>query len=169
MCMKLAVGDVVVYGNHGVGRIAAREEQTVLGTTREIVVVELEGELTVTLPVELAQKQLRPLASAADMRFVREALRDDRVLSLDPWLSRRRRTIEKLTAGNPVQLAEIVREGAQRDRLRRAKGSKPQLSSSERELFAKARKLLSGEIALSLGIQQAAAEGWIDKQLVRSA
>ena len=168
MCMKLAVGDVVVYGNHGVGCIAAREEQTVLGTTREIVVVELEGELTVTLPVELAQKQLRPLASAADMRFVREALRDDRVLSLDPWLSRRRRTIEKLTAGNPVQLAEIVREGAQRDRLRCAEG-KPQLSSSERELFAKARKLLSGEIALSLGIQQAAADGWIDEQLVRSA
>ena len=40
--MKLAVGDVVVYGNHGIGRIAARREQAVLGATREVVVIELE-------------------------------------------------------------------------------------------------------------------------------
>lgn len=167
--MKLAVGDQVVYGNHGVGRIAAREERTALGTTREVVVVELEGELTVTLPLELAQTQLRPLASEAELRRVREALRGDSVLSVDPWLSRRRQTLEKLSCGSPVQLAEIVSEGAQRERLRRARGTKPQLSSGELEIFTKARRLLSSEIALALGIQPAAADGWIDKQLARPA
>lgn len=169
MRVNLAVGDLVVYGNHGVGRIAARKEQTILGTTREVVVIELEGELTATLPLELAQTQLRPLASGADLRRVREALRDDSQLNVDPWLSRRRETLEKLTGGNPVQLAEIVSEGAQRERLRAAKGSKPQLSTGEREIFGKARRLLSGEIALALGIQAAAAEGWIDKHLARPA
>ncbi|HJS48829.1 MAG TPA: CarD family transcriptional regulator [Gaiellaceae bacterium] len=167
--MNLAVGDLVVYGNHGVGRIAARKEHTILGTAREVVVIELEGELTATLPLELAQTQLRPLASGADLRRVREALRDDSQLNVDPWLSRRRATLEKLTGGNPVQLAEIVSEGAQRERLRAAKGSKPQLSTGEREIFGKARRLLSGEIALALGIQAAAAEGWIDKHLARPA
>lgn len=165
--MNLSVGDLVVYGNHGVGRIAARKEQNILGTAREVVVIELEGALTATLPLELAQTQLRPLASGADLRRVREALRDDGQLNVDPWLSRRRETLEKLTGGNPVQLAEIVSEGAQRERLRAAKGSKPQLSPGEREIFSKARRLLSGEIALALGIQPAAADGWIDKHLAR--
>jgi CarD family transcriptional regulator len=169
MYMQLAVGDVVVYGTHGVGRVAARKEQTVLGVKVEVVVITLDSDLTVTLPLARAQELLRPLATAGDVKRVRETLRDDRVLSGDPWLSRRRHTLEKLTAGDPVQLAEIVSEGAQRERVQQAKGSKPQLSSGERELFVKARKLLSGEIALSLGIQQDAADGWIDDQLARPA
>ena len=44
MRVKLAVGDLVVHGNHGVGRIAARKKQTILGTAREVVVIELEGD-----------------------------------------------------------------------------------------------------------------------------
>jgi CarD family transcriptional regulator, regulator of rRNA transcription len=167
--MRLAVGDVVVYGTHGVGRVAARKQQTVLGEKVDVVVIALDADLTVTLPVERAQEQLRPLATAGDVERVRATLRDDRELSADPWLSRRRHTLEKLTAGDPVQLAEIVSEGAQRERIQQAKGNKPQLSSGERELFVKAKKLLSGEIALSLGIQQTAADGWIDEQLARRA
>jgi RNA polymerase-interacting CarD/CdnL/TRCF family regulator len=108
------------------------------------------------------------LASEADMDRVQEALRVDRVLSGDPWLSRRRETLAKLTGGDPVQLAEIVGEGAQRERALRAKGNKPQLSSGEREIFVKAWKLLSDEIARARGIQEAAADGWIDEQLTRT-
>lgn len=159
------MGDVVVYGNHGVGQVAALKRQSVLGTTRDVVVVALE-ELTVTLPLELARTRLRPLASKADVRRVGETLRHDAELSSDPWLSRRRTTLEKLTGGDPLLLAEIVSEGAQRERLRVAKGGK-QLASAEREIFAKARSLLSDEIALALGIQQAAADDWIDEQLAR--
>jgi CarD family transcriptional regulator, regulator of rRNA transcription len=167
--VKLAVGDLVVYGTHGIGRVVARKEQAVLGTTREVVVIELEDGLTVTLPLERAREQLRPLATEADVRRVRKTLRDDRALSIGPWLSRRQATLQKLTGADPVQLAEIVSEGAQRERMRLAKGSKPQLSAGEREIFVKARKLLSGEIAQALGIQPSAADGWIDEQLGRPA
>ena len=169
MLVELAVGDQVVYRNHGIGRVAAREERTALGSTREVVVVEFGDDLTVTLPLELASTQLRPLASAAEIRRVRDALRDDGELSVDPWLSRRRQALDKLTRGGPVELAEMVSEGAQRERSRRAKGSKPQLSSGELEIFTKARTLLSSEIALALGIQPAEADGWIDEQLTRPA
>jgi CarD family transcriptional regulator len=167
--VKLAVGDQVVYGTHGIGRIAARHEQTVLGTKQEVIVLELEDGLTITLPVERALQQLRPLATEADLRKVRETLRGDRELSVDPWLSRRRETMDKLTAGDPVRLAEIVSEGAQRERMRAAKGGKAQLSAGEREIFVKARRLLSDEIALARGIEQDAAEGWIEEQLARNA
>ena len=122
-----------------------------------------------TLPLERAATQLRPVASEEDLRRVRAALRGDSELSVDPWLSRRREALDKLTRGGPVELAEMVSEGAQRERLRSAKGTKPQLSSAEAEIFTRARTLLSTEIALALGIQPAAADGWIDEQLARPA
>lgn len=169
MRVKLAVGDVVVYGTHGIGRVAARKEQAVLGATPEaVVVVQLADGLTVTLPLGRARETLRPLASEADMNRVQEALRQDRVLSAGPWLSRRRETLAKLTGGDPVELAEIVSAGAQRERMQQAKGHKPQLSSGEREIFVKARKLLSDEIARARGLGQAEADGWIDEQLSRT-
>jgi CarD family transcriptional regulator len=167
--VRLAIGDTVVYGTHGIGRIAAREQRVVLGAKREVVVLELADGLTVTLPLGRAQEQLRPLASEADMHRVQAALREDRVLSKDPWLSRRRETLAKLTGGDPVELAEIVGDGAQRERTRLAKGDKPRLSTGEREIFVKAKDLLSGEIARARGIQQAEADGWIDEQLTRTA
>jgi CarD family transcriptional regulator, regulator of rRNA transcription len=167
--VELAVGDRVVYGNHGVGRIAAREQRTALGTTQEVVVLEFGDSLTVTLPLERAATQLRPLASEADLRRVRAALRVDGELSVDPWLSRRRQALDKLSRGSPVELAEMVSEGAQRERLRLAKGTKSQLGSGELEIFTKARRLLSTEIALARGIQPEAADGWIDEQLARPA
>ena len=166
--MKLAVGDLVVYGNHGIGRIAARGRQEVLGEPQEVVVLELE-ELRVTLPLERARTQLRPLANGAELRRVGEALRDDGELNSSNWLSRRRETLEKLIGATPVELAQIVSEGAQRERLRSANGDKRQLSPSEREIFTKARRLLSDEIALALDLQPTAAESWIDRHLERPA
>jgi CarD family transcriptional regulator len=166
--VKLAVGDLVVYGNHGVGRITARSTRTVLGEAQDVVVVELDDELRVTLPLARAQTQLRPpLANGAGLRRVRDALRGDGELSTDNWLSRRRETMEKLTEGTPVSLAEIVSEGAQRERLRLARGTKPQLSPGEREIFSKARMLLSGEVALALDVRPDEAESWIDRNLAR--
>ena len=165
--MKLAVGDLVVYGNHGIGRVAARRKQEMLGQTQEVVVLEFE-ELRVTLPLTLARTQLRPLATKADLGRVGVVLRNDQELSSRNWLSRRREALEKLIGGTPVELAQIVSEGAQRERLRSARGGgRGQLSSSERQLYATARTLLTNEVALALGIQPAAAETWIDGHLVR--
>jgi CarD family transcriptional regulator len=167
--VKFDVGDRVVYGNHGVGRIAARARQDVLGRKQEVVVVELDDELTVTLPIERARSQLRPVVSGADLKRVREALRDDVQLSTDNWLSRRGETLRKLTAGQPVALAELISEGAQRARVRSAQGAKPQLSPGEQELFGRARSLLSGEIAIALDVDLDTAQEWIDRYLERPA
>jgi len=165
--VKLAVGDLVVYGNHGIGRVAARRKQQMLGEAQEVVVLELE-QLKVTLPLTLARTQLRPLANNADLHRVGDALRDDGELNSRNWLSRRREAVEKLIGGTPVELAQIVSEGAQRERLRSAsRGSKGQFSLSERQLYIRARTLLTDEVALALDIEPAAAETWIDGHLAR--
>jgi RNA polymerase-interacting CarD/CdnL/TRCF family regulator len=166
--VKLAVGDLVVHGNHGIGRVSARGEQEMRGETQEVVVLELM-ELTVTLPLTLARTQLRPLANEAELGRVGDALGKDDALNSRNWLSRRRETLEKLVGGTPEELAQIVSEGAQRERLRSASSGKRHLGSSEREIFTKARRLLSEEIALTLDIQPAAAETWIDRRLARHA
>jgi RNA polymerase-interacting CarD/CdnL/TRCF family regulator len=164
--VKLEVGDLVVYGNHGLGRVSSRREQTVLGESQDVVVLELEG-LTVTLPLALAKTQLRPPAGQTELRRVGEALRDERDLNSSNWLARRKETLEKLVGGTPVELAQIVREGAQRERLRSASGGKGQLSPSERDLCTKARRLLCDEIAVALDIQPEAADAWIDDHLLQ--
>ena len=166
--MKLAVGDMVVYASHGAGQVAAREKKVVLGKRQEVIVLALAGGLSVELPMERARELLRPLASDADMSRVQKTLGGDHVLSGDTWLRRRRDSQAKLTGGDLVELAEIIRDSAQREWTVSAKGTKTQLSPGEKEVFVKARELLSNEIALARGVEPAEANAWIDEQLTRA-
>ena len=115
--VRLAVGDVVVYAAHGVGRVAAREQRMVLGATQEILVLELADGLFVTLPVERARELLRPLLSKADLRRVQATLREDHTLSEDVWPKRRKDTQAKLKDGDPFDSRRscVVVHAASRD------------------------------------------------------
>ena len=163
--MNLAVGDLVVYAAYGVGRIVAREKRVIAGRDQEIVVLELAHGLTVTLPLERAIRQLRPPVDEADMGRVQRTLREAGTPSSDVWLKRRKETQAKLKGGRPLELAEVVRDGAQRVRALAARPSKPQLSPGERDLYVRARRLLSEEIRVVRGIKEADADAWIDEQL----
>ena len=167
--MKLAVGTIVAYPPHGVGRISAREKKVVLGVEEEVVVIELGNELSVTLPVSRATELLRPPATAADLKRVQKTLREDGVVSDEIWSKRLQHAQEKLRSGDPLDLAEIVRDGVKREQGRTATGTPIKLSTSERALHLKARELLSGEIEVARGIDRAAAEAWIDQQLAVSS
>lgn len=163
--MQLNVGDVVVYAAHGIGRIVAREKRIVRGDEQEIVVLELSEGLTISLPVERAHEQLRAVASEAELERVRKTLSEEPVVSDKPWLGRQRDALAKLTGGDALDLAEIVRDGATREQVLNAKGKKTQLSPGERDVFVKARQLLSSEIACARGLGAAEADLWIDEQL----
>jgi CarD family transcriptional regulator len=167
--MEFAVGDEIVYGTHGVGRITARKRTKISGVPQEVVVLELAHGLTVTLPLERAQEQLRALATEAEIGRVKATLRQDRPLTTDPWLTRRQAVLAKLAGGNPVELAEIVSDGAQRERLLQASGKGTRLSPGEREIFTRARELLCDEIARSRGFEPELADLWIDRQLARAS
>ena len=156
-----------MYGTHGVGQVAAREERILNGEPRDVVVVALEDGLTVTLPLSQAEEHLRPVADKQVLLKIEETLRVDRELKTGPWLSRRTELQAQLSASDPVQLAEIVVEGAQREHQRLAAGNKQPLSPGERAVFVKARKLLCDEIAVARGLDSAAADGWIEERLAR--
>ena len=164
----MAVGDVVVYAAYGLGRVASREKALVQDVEQEMVVLEFDEGLTVSLPFERAHEQLRALASEAEIGRVQETLREDSAVSNEPWLSRQREARAKLAGGDPLGLAEIVRDGAARTRSLMAKGSKSQLSPGEKDIFVKARRLLCSEIAYVRGVRVTEADDWIDLQLAHS-
>ncbi len=158
-----------MYAAHGVGHVVARERRVVLGAVQEILVLELADGLSVTLPVKRARGLLRPLLSEVDLRRVQETLREDDTLSDDVWLKRRKDTQVKVAGGDPLGLAEVVRDGARRERRLIAKRTGSQLSPSERDLYVRARRLLSGEIGMAHGLEPAEADAWIEEQLAPTA
>jgi CarD family transcriptional regulator, regulator of rRNA transcription len=166
--VELKVGTIVAYPPHGVGRVAKREKRVILGVDEEVVVIELANELSVTLPISRAEEQLRPPATEADLKKVQKALREQGVVSDEIWSKRVQQAQEKLRSGDPLELAEIVRDGVRREQGKTSNGTPTKLSTSERALHLKARELLSGEIGVTRGLEPAEAEAWIDEQLAAS-
>jgi CarD family transcriptional regulator len=162
--VRLAVGDAVVYGRHGTGRVAARERRIVLGVEREVVVLELGHGLWVTLPIEQARERLRAVASEADMQRVQQTLHEDGEPSEDSWRERLKQGQAKLASGQPLELAEIVRDGVRHESQAR-KGAAPKLSASEQNLYVQARQLLAQEIGSARGLEQVEADAWIEEQV----
>jgi CarD family transcriptional regulator len=163
--VRLAVGTVVAYPPHGVGRVAGRERKVVLGVEQETVAIDLADGLCVTLPLTRARELVRPLVDEAGLLRVRDTLREDGALTEEIWSKRLKQAQEKLRTGDPAELAEIVRDGVRRDRALTANGTRSKLSVSERALCTKARELLSSEIRAVRGVDQAAADAWIDEQI----
>jgi RNA polymerase-interacting CarD/CdnL/TRCF family regulator len=163
--VKLAVGDPVVYAAFGVGFVALREPRSVLGVEQDVVVLEFAGGLSVTLPVTRALEELRPPVSEAGVRRVQETLRDDAEASGEVWLKRKRQTESKLTGGDPLMLAEVVRDSVRRKQTLLAENRNARLSVGENDLYEKARQLLVGEIGVACGLDPAEAGAWIDAQI----
>jgi len=162
--VRLAVGDRVVYAAHGVGQVIAHEVRVVDGASREVVVVALSEGLTVSLPLELAESQLRSLATEAELRRVRDTLRQDATATDKPWLARRRDMQEKLSNGGSLGLAEIVRDTAQRGDPQPSRAERS-AGGGERDVCRRARLLLSTEIAAVRGVDVIEADRWIELQL----
>jgi CarD family transcriptional regulator len=160
--VKLAVGDVVVYGAHGTGTVEARETRSVGGELQTVVVVALAGGLSVQLPLALARERFRALVDEPGLATIEQVLRDAPPSSGESWLKRRRDALAKL--GDVIGLAEIVRDGHARETAP-ARGSGSRLAPSERELVRRARGLLTTEIALARSVPVSDAEAWLDGHL----
>jgi RNA polymerase-interacting CarD/CdnL/TRCF family regulator len=122
--------------------------------------------LRVTLPVEQALRAMRPLAGEPELEEVRRTLRADVSSGVEPWSKRFRSMQEKVAAGRLTGLAEVVRDGVEREqRLAVTSGSGRTPAPSERHLYLQARKLLAAEIAHAWGIDAVKADAWIVEQV----
>ena len=155
-----AVGDVVVYAAHGVGRIVAREQRLIAGAERECVVLDLAAGLRVTLSLEEATERLRPVADEDELKVVQMMLAAEPTGRDGPWTQRMRESKEKLARGRASELAELVRDG-----IRHERSGARRLSAGESSVYKQARQLLVREICSARGIDETEANQWIEAQV----
>jgi RNA polymerase-interacting CarD/CdnL/TRCF family regulator len=156
--LRLAVGDLVVYASHGIGRVESREHHRGNG---EMLVLVFEDGLKVTLPLDRAQNTLRSLSGEPELKEVQRTLGSDSPPTPEHWSRRHRNSQAKLVGGTVSGLAEIVRDGAHRERERLKGGTAP----IRNQLYRTARKLLAAEVAAARGIELDAADAWIGLQI----
>jgi RNA polymerase-interacting CarD/CdnL/TRCF family regulator len=156
--LRLAVGDLVVYASHGIGRVESREHHRGDG---EMLVLVFEDGLKVTLPLDRAQNTLRALSGEPELEEVRRTLGGDSPPASEHWSRRHRNSQAKLVGGTASGLAEIVRDDAHRERARVKGGTAP----IRNQLYRTARKLLAAEVAAARGIELDEADAWIGRQI----
>ena len=139
---SFSCGHHVVYPAHGVGKIKSIETHEVGGHALEMLVISFEKDrMTLRLPVaKVKTSGLRPVCTTKEMASAINALKS-RVRARRTMWSRRAQEYEtKINSGNPIFLAEVVRE------LYRT-ANQPDQSYSERQVYQNALLRLAGEIA----------------------
>ena len=136
-------GDFVVYPAHGVGQVRERQTTTVGGQDVDLIAIHFtKDKLTMRIPSEDAMnKGLRAVVSPAVMESVISALEVKPKTKRAPWSKRSAEYTAKISSGDPIALAEVVRD-LYRD---------PALTNqtySERQLFEKAFSRLVPEYAV---------------------
>ncbi len=135
-------GKHVVYPAHGVGKIKAVETHEVAGHNLEMFVISFEKDrMTLRLPTAKAKDAgLRPICTNKEMANAVNALKTRGRVRRAMWSRRAQEYEAKINSGNPVFLAEVVRELYRNE-------DQPEQSYSERQVYQSALQRLAGEIA----------------------
>ena len=151
-------GDLVVYPNHGAGHVAGVEEKTVLGEERRYYIVYIaDGGLTLNIPAD-GETGLRLCSDEEGVTEALSVLQGDAQSMPANWNHRLKHNQEKLRSGEISLVAEVVRDLS-------VFGGKHGLSTGERTLLAKARRILISEVALVRDLPAEEAEALVDGAL----
>jgi CarD family transcriptional regulator len=151
------VGDKVVYPHHGAGTVVKRETRDVLGQKREYLTIKiLHNDMTVNVPSENAEKVgLRKVIDEDMVVVVLKALTGGGTQMPKNWNRRFKHNRDKMKTGDVLELAEVVRNLSLRDQ---EKG----LSTGEKQMFVKAKKILASELMYAKGMDEDEASVWLD-------
>lgn len=136
------VGDHIVYPAHGVGRIVGIERQTISGMELELFVIVFEQEkMTLRVPLNKAKTVgMRKLSSPQKMQTALGVLKGRARIKRTMWSRRAQEYEAKINSGDPISIAEVVRD------LHRNAGQ-PEQSYSERQIYEAALDRLAREVA----------------------
>jgi CarD family transcriptional regulator len=135
-------GDFVVYPTHGVGKVESIEKQEIAGHKLELIVISFDKDrMTLRVPVaKAATSGLRRLSSRKRMDDALTTLKGRARVKRTMWSRRAQEYEAKINSGDPVLIAEVVRD------LHRNVGQ-PDQSFSERQIYEAARDRLASEVA----------------------
>jgi CarD family transcriptional regulator len=151
------VGDKVVYPHHGAGTVVKKEKREVLGQTREYLTIQiLHNDMTVNVPVENAEQVgLRTVIDEDLVNNVVKALTGGSTEMPKNWNRRFKHNRDKMKTGDIFELAEVVKNLSLRDH---EKG----LSTGEKQMFVKAKKILASELMYAKAVDEDEAAEWLE-------
>jgi CarD family transcriptional regulator len=155
-----AVGDNVVYPHHGAGVVLKKETKQLIGDRRDYLTIKiLHNDMTVMVPCENAGLAgLRRVINEEEVKKVTKVLTGQVSEMPKNWNRRFKYNREKIKTGDVFELAEVVRNLAIREW---EKG----LSTGEKQMYTRAKKILASEFMYALGKDEAGAEAYLDELL----
>src|SRR3954470_7970103 len=162
-CIDFEIGDNVVYPHHGAGKVVKKEDKEILGEVRQYLTIKiLHNDMTVMVPCENAGKAgLRRVIDEDTVKKVLAVLTDDVSEMPKNWNRRFKHNRDKIKTGDIYELAEVVRNLAVR---KQDKG----LSTGEKQMYTRAKKILASELMYALEMGEEQAEEHLDHLLQRS-
>jgi CarD family transcriptional regulator len=154
------IGDKVVYPHHGAGTVVKKEKREVLGEKREYLTIKiLHNDMTVNVPSENAEKVgLRKVIGEDMVKVVVKALTGGGTQMPKNWNRRFKHNRDKMKTGDIFEMAEVVRNLAQRDQ---EKG----LSTGEKQMFSKAKRILASELMYAKNMDEDEAREFLEEVL----
>ena len=140
--IEFKTGDYVVYPAHGVGRIEGIEAQTVGGMDVQLYAIAFEKDrMKLKVPVFKAKSAgLRKLCSGSRIEDAKATLKGKAKVRRAMWSRRAQEYETKINSGDPVAIAEVLRD------LKRSNDDTEQ-SYSERLIYQSALERLAREVA----------------------
>ena len=137
-----AEGDYVVYPTHGVGKVERIATEEIAGHKLELIHITFEeNRMTLRVPVAKARTAgLRKLATRKLFDDALAVLKGRARVKRTMWSRRAQEYEAKINSGDPLAIAEVVRD------LHRNSGQ-PDQSFSERQIYEAAMDRLAAELA----------------------
>src|SRR5262249_46706772 len=153
-----------VYPHHGAGTVVKREKRDVLGEKREYLTIKiLHNDMTVNVPAENAELVgLRKVIDEEAVKKVVKYLASGGTEMRKNWNRRFKHNRDKMKTGDIYELAEVVRNLALRD------GEKG-LSTGEKQMYVKAKKILASELMYAKTMSEDEALAWLEETLTTGA
>ncbi|MFN8102880.1 MAG: CarD family transcriptional regulator [Acidimicrobiia bacterium] len=156
----LKKNDRVVYPPHGPVTVVGIKSEEVFGEKRQYLIMQAEdSDLTLKAPLDrLDEIGVRPPMPKTVAKEVLKILSEPATAQSAQWSRRFKAHNEKLHSGDPIQIAELIRN------LELADAKKP-VSAGEKRLLKAARHSLEGELAITWASDRETASVRIDKSL----
>ena len=141
--LDFKTGQYVVYPTQGVGKLVRVEEQNIGGQKIKMLVIDFErNHMTLRVPVERAEiSGLRPLTSMKKMDEAISAAKGKAGAKRMIWARRAAPYEENINSGDPMKLAEVVRDLQRRN-------ATDTMTFSARQLYLRALERMAQEFAV---------------------
>jgi CarD family transcriptional regulator len=141
--VNFTTGDYVVYPAHGVGLVEGIETQTISGMEIKLYAISFERDrMRLKIPVFKAETAgLRKLSTGDRLKDAIKTLQGKAKIRRTMWSRRAQEYETKINSGDPVSIAEVLRD------LKRSNDDSEQ-SYSERQIYQSALQRLAREVAV---------------------